>query len=150
MKMIHNETTQEVIKIPGITFIIKVHESATDGKIAIFEEITEPNIGPALHSHDNQTEIFKILAGKYLMQVGDKKIEAKVGDMDVIPPNTPHSFKNIGDEPARLEFSFIPAMTAEEFIRELPKVVKKKEDHKKIGLIAEKYNTTVLGPPISE
>lgn len=138
----------EKIAIPGITFFIKIPSSETNNQVAIFEEMTDPGVGPALHYHEDQTEIFRILSGKYLMQVGNKNFIAQAGNIVRIPPMTPHTFLNIGKVEASLEFIFLPGNGIENFFRELPNVIFSKDDFHKIGQIGSKYGTIALGPPL--
>ncbi|MDD3467464.1 MAG: cupin domain-containing protein [Campylobacterales bacterium] len=39
-----------------------------------------------------------VLSGKAAVQIGDKEIEAKAGDVLMIPAGVPHGYKTIGDE----------------------------------------------------
>ena len=39
-----------------------------------------------------------VLSGKASVQIGDREIEAKAGDVLLIPAGVPHGYKTIGDE----------------------------------------------------
>ena len=56
--------------------------------------------GPRLHRHP-YAETFVIRVGTGLFTIGDETIEATVGQILVVPPNTPHKFENRG--PGTLE-----------------------------------------------
>jgi mannose-6-phosphate isomerase-like protein (cupin superfamily) len=66
----------------------------------IANHIDGPGGGPKLHRHP-YAETFVIRSGRGLFTVGDRKIEAKAGQILVVPANTPHKFENLG--PASLD-----------------------------------------------
>ncbi len=49
--------------MPKLDIKCIVSGSETDGKIAVFEEIVQPGIGPPRHTHRDQIEIFHIIEG---------------------------------------------------------------------------------------
>jgi oxalate decarboxylase/phosphoglucose isomerase-like protein (cupin superfamily) len=51
--------------------------------------------------HYNQEEYFFIIEGTYEMTVGEVTQTVGPGTMVFIPPYTVHSFKNVGDTPAK-------------------------------------------------
>ena len=50
----------EKVILPGIEITIKVTSASTGNAFAVFEEVTSPGAGPALHVHRHQFEIFQI------------------------------------------------------------------------------------------
>jgi hypothetical protein len=61
----------EKVTLPGIAITIKVTAASTGNAFAVFEEVTSPGAGPALHVHRHQFEIFRFLEGTYEVKVGD-------------------------------------------------------------------------------
>ncbi|MCX5800798.1 MAG: cupin domain-containing protein [Candidatus Eisenbacteria bacterium] len=53
-----------------------------------------------LHKHPTTDELFFILKGKVEFRVGDRQLVAVEGDLVQGRMDIPHTFKNIGDEPA--------------------------------------------------
>jgi mannose-6-phosphate isomerase-like protein (cupin superfamily) len=53
-----------------------------------------------LHKHPTTDELFFILKGKLEFKVGDKILVAAEGDVVQGKMDVPHSFKNVGNEPA--------------------------------------------------
>ena len=53
-----------------------------------------------LHKHPTTDELFFVLKGKLEFKVGDKVVVAAEGDLVQGRMNVPHTFKNIGNEPA--------------------------------------------------
>lgn len=83
------------------------------GVSLIFVSTDKVGDGPHLHTHP-YAETFIIRAGHGLYTVGDKTIEAKAGQILVVPPGVPHKFSNLG--PGRLEA--IDVHASERFITE--------------------------------
>lgn len=53
-----------------------------------------------LHKHPTTDELFFVLKGRIKFKVGEKEIVAIKGDLVQGRMDVPHSFENIGDEPA--------------------------------------------------
>ena len=53
-----------------------------------------------LHSHEDREQIYIILQGEGVMQVGEEKEEAKAGDAIFLPAQIPHGFFNTGKKTA--------------------------------------------------
>ena len=53
-----------------------------------------------LHKHPTTDELFFVLKGKIEFKVGDMTVVAAEGDLVQGKMNIPHTFKNIGNEPA--------------------------------------------------
>jgi mannose-6-phosphate isomerase-like protein (cupin superfamily) len=56
-----------------------------------------PGGGPRLHRHEYE-EVFVVHAGTVSFRVGDAQLDARPGDVVVVPAGTPHGFVNSGDE----------------------------------------------------
>ena len=59
-----------------------------------------PGGGPALHKHPYE-ELFIVLDGEVTFVAGDKELQARAGDVVIVPPDTPHAFTNSGGGPLR-------------------------------------------------
>src|SRR5438128_1333345 len=57
-----------------------------------------PGDGVELHTHP-YTETFVIIEGTVRFTVGGEVVDARPGDVVVVPPETAHGFTNIGDAP---------------------------------------------------
>lgn len=79
---------------------------------------TEP--GGSLGTHtDSAEEILLVLAGRIEAHVGDERVELGPGEMAVVPELTPHGFRTVGDEAARV-LGFFPASSVDSvFEREI-------------------------------
>jgi mannose-6-phosphate isomerase-like protein (cupin superfamily) len=64
----------------------------------IANHIDGPGGGPRLHRHP-YPETFVIRGGHGLFTVGDETVEARTGQILVVPAGTPHKFENLGPGP---------------------------------------------------
>lgn len=94
----------ELRPIPGGT--IRFEGDPYGSAVSFFLVNNEPGAGPVLHRHP-YPETWIIRAGKALFTAGSEEIEGGPGDIVVVSAETPHKFKNIGDE--RLEIICIHA-----------------------------------------
>lgn len=76
----------------GTKMTIKASTSETNGSHTIIHAIHPPNVGPALHLHNRGAESFYIIEGQYKFVLENKTLNAKVGDVIVIPKDVPHKF----------------------------------------------------------
>ncbi len=66
--------------------------------ISMFVVRTPPGAAVELHVHP-YAETFLLLEGRGRWTAGDDVVELAPEEMLVVPPDTPHGFRNIGDEP---------------------------------------------------
>lgn len=69
-----------------------------DAGISMFVTRTPPGRAVELHVHPYH-ETFLLLAGHGRWTVGDDTVELTPEQMVVVPADTPHGFRNIGDVP---------------------------------------------------
>jgi mannose-6-phosphate isomerase-like protein (cupin superfamily) len=74
--------------------------------VSFFLVNSPPGFGPLLHKHP-YSETWIVRAGSALFTVDGEELEAGAGDIVVVGPETPHKFKNSGEE--RLEIVCIHA-----------------------------------------
>ena len=108
----------------GDIVTVKLTAQETGGAYLIVEVVSQPGGGPAfLHSHEPQ-ETFFVLEGVFEVYGRDEHgekyaIRAEVGDTIHVPGNTPHGFKNVGDQPGRMILTYEPADKMLDFFREI-------------------------------
>ena len=151
MNPVHSRyTDSETLVFPGaITLKILLSGSQTDGKVAVFEDIVEPGVGPGRHIHHNQDETFFFLEGDFDVEVAGTLYHMSPGDVAFIPRGTVHAFKNVGDKPGRLRYIFSPALTMEEMFRALHAELEKGELTMEVmSAIALEHDQEFVGPPL--
>jgi quercetin dioxygenase-like cupin family protein len=79
---------------PGVTRRVFTGDGATLAFTTL-----DPGHTPRPHSHHYE-QIVYIVSGRVRFTVGDETVEARPGDMLVVPPEVEHYAETIGDEPA--------------------------------------------------
>jgi quercetin 2,3-dioxygenase len=78
--------------------------------------------GPPLHLHKFQDEVFQIIEGEFIFQIGNEKIKASAGDFVFGPKKVPHTFYQLSKK-AHMIFSYNPAGKMEHIMDEMVKLM---------------------------
>ena len=83
--------------------------STTSHRLGLGEITIAPHTdGPQQHRHGQHDEGFYVVSGTVRFTSGDTWSDAPARTLVIVPPGTPHSFANPGDEPAVLLNTFTP------------------------------------------
>jgi len=126
---------------------IKVSSTDTGGAFAMFENIGNAS-GPPLHVHPNQDEIFHILEGRVLFQVGEQRMELEAGDTLFAPRGVPHAFLKIGETPARMFITYQPAGKMEAFYKRVSEF-KQLPSEAEFRKVFEDHDMKMVGPRLT-
>ncbi|MEG3659052.1 cupin domain-containing protein [Arenibacter palladensis] len=128
--------------------LLKVSGKDTLGQFSLFEMKNDdgPKAGPPLHVHTYQDEVFQIIDGEFLFQVGDKKIEAKSGDIVFGPRNIPHTFFQ-KSKSAHIYFSYNPAGKMENIMKAINELLPNNPE--KFAQVCAQNDVPFVGPPIT-
>ena len=122
---------------------------ATAGQVIFGEALLPPRTGgPSLHVHQREDEAAYVIEGVLTMQVGDRRIEAGPGTLVWLPRGEPHTFANLGDEPARV-FGVTTPAGLEGMFEEQGRYfagLTGPPDEDVVAGIGAKYGVTVVGP----
>ncbi|HKT37575.1 MAG TPA: cupin domain-containing protein [Ktedonobacterales bacterium] len=102
------------------TIQFKVAGQGSDG-LFVLENTFHAKGGPARHLHYDQDEWFYVVAGDFLMEVGNERFTLHPGDALLAPRNVPHVWAYVGDTTGRILVTFMPAGKMEAFFREVTK-----------------------------
>ncbi len=128
---------------------IKVSQKDTDGALSISEYTGYTKGGPPLHIHPNQDEIFIILDGEHLFQLGDEQYHLTAGDTVFIPRNVPHAPSQLSEKGKYL-FFFTPSGQMEDFFRALASLpVTGQPTPEQMGKLFETHGMKIVGPPLT-
>jgi quercetin dioxygenase-like cupin family protein len=139
--ILHDPGSGKAVGVLGARSIFKATSTETGGAYAILEQEIPSGVGPPLHVHRHETEVFYILEGTFELTVGDKKVAAPVGTTAVCPRDIPHTFRNVGPTTGKLLLTVIPGRFADYFLE-----VDGLPDHDKetIRRLAAKYDVEIL------
>ena len=129
------------------TGVLKVSAEDTNGEFCLFETKNElgPMAGPPLHLHKFQDEIFQIIEGEFLFQVGDQKIKASAGDFVFGPRTVPHTFYQLSKK-AHMIFSYNPAGKMENIMKEMAKLMP--QNPEAFAKACAENDVPFVGPPM--
>ncbi|WP_277978872.1 cupin domain-containing protein [Sphingomonas phyllosphaerae] len=128
----------------------KVVTSDTKGDLFVIEQANQRRGGPPLHVHQGEDELFYVLEGEYLVQVGDQRFSLKAGDCVLGPRGVPHAWAYAGSTNGRLLLSYAPAGKMEAFFNAweqlgfTPGGYSKEKD----AALLRSYGMERVGPPI--
>ncbi len=135
----------DTVTLGGSSNYCKVSAEDTEGAMAVFENVAHSNGGPPMHIHPNQDELFAIIEGEYLFQVGDEQFKVKAGDTLFAPRAVPHAFTKVGDKPGKLHITYQPAGKMEDFYRKL-KTFGQMPTPEEFARIFEEHDMKIVGP----
>ena len=122
--------------------------ASTGGLIAVEEGVLEPGQpGPYRHYHLHVAELFYVLDGEILLQIGGHVEQAGPGTFAFCPTGCVHAFRALGSEPARVLIMAMPPGQAEGYFRELDKLPREASEAEWEAL-GKKWGTIVVGPPL--
>ena len=134
---------------PGRDLIFKVTGEDTNGAFDYFEVEVAPHGGPPLHVHHIQDETIHVLKGKFIIRIGDEIFYCAEGGFAYLPSKVPHAFLNLTDEPGEIIVVYTPG-GGHKFYEEFGPIVRSgPPDPKVLAPLFEKYNMSLLGPPLS-
>lgn len=96
------ETEGKVLHVFGNELVFKLTGQETEGKLALWTSITPPGGGPPAHYHLKEDELFLVQEGRMSFFAKGHWQEVGPGGMVYAPRGTTHTFRNIGDKPARM------------------------------------------------
>ena len=135
---------------PGRDLIFKVTGEDTAGAFDYFIVEVAPHGGPPLHVHQKQEETIHVLKGKFKVRIGDEIFYLNEGDFAYLPSKVPHAFLNLTDEEAEIIVVYTPG-GGYKFFEELgPLMHNGSPDKMLVAQLFEKYEMTLLGPPLSQ
>ena len=134
----------------GGVMTFKTTSRQTGGALTALETIAAPGEGPPLHVHAEH-ELIYTLEGTFRIRLGDAIQQAQPGSFVFIPSRTPHTWQNVGDQPARFFATIMPASPAfEEFFRRYAELPADERGVEAFARIAADTNAfDVLGPPLA-
>lgn len=127
---------------------IKVSAKDTGGTLSISEYTGYTKGGPPLHIHPDLDEIFIVLEGEHLFQLGEERFHLSAGDTIFIPRNTPHAPAQLSEKGKYL-FLFTPSGKMEDFFRALGDLkVNEQATPEQMAKLFTDHDMKIAGPPL--
>lgn len=126
---------------------LKVAGSDTNGQLAMFDYTGHAIMGPPLHVHYHQDEVFTVIEGRYRFVVGSQQHELQPGDTIFLPRGIPHTWLQLTPK-GRLIYLLQPAGQMEEFFKAMSQL-QGPPDPAEAQRIHEAHGMKIVGPPLS-
>lgn len=138
----------EVVKFLGVhPNDLKISGKDTGGQLSVFEYIGFGKVGPMMHVHLKQDEIFTVIEGEYRFVVGNVTHVLGAGETIFLPRNIPHTWIQLSDK-GRLIYLLQPAGKMEEFFSYMNNL-KERPSEAEMNRIHAEHDMKVVGPPLT-
>lgn len=147
----HSKASEEAILIPaiGLELTVRVDPATTGGEFCFIDTVNAPGFGPPRHRH-TETEVFRVMEGRYLFEVDGEQFYAEEGDVVTVPGGASHAFVNVTDRPARQYIMIAPGLDAKAFFTGLAGVMRDgRPDALALNVFAQEWQVEFLGPPLT-
>jgi mannose-6-phosphate isomerase-like protein (cupin superfamily) len=132
----------ERLRFSGTEIIVKASADSTGGAFTIIEEV-DPLDTP-LHVHKNEDELWYVLEGEHVVQVGDEEFRIGPGEIAFAPRGVPHAQRRAVPRTGRFLVLVSPA-GFEGFFRELAEAERSGSSMPEAyARVSEKYAITWL------
>lgn len=110
----------DIIEAPGMGQKMRFEATGHDngGEVMICDYFVQPapfSVSPPLSTHRFQSELFRVVSGRFGVHVGGVDHLLNPGEEVIVPPGTPHMAWNDGPEVAHLILEFRPARNIDGF-----------------------------------
>lgn len=89
---------QQLEWIGGSIFSVLLDAEATGGQLTVGRFDAGLGEAPPFHMHNNEDEVFLLLAGSALVWAGDEQHELREGGIVFLPRRIPHSYRITSDK----------------------------------------------------
>ena len=131
-------------KMLGTTMRLIARAGDTDGRYAVFEQVTPSGWGPPRHIHELEDEIIYVIDGTYEVSLGEEHKTLSAGGCAILPRGVAHGFRNVGAEAGRL-LCFVAPGGLEEYFLALSKCSVPPSPPQLVEM-AKPYGLTLLPP----
>lgn len=126
---------------------VVISKNDTNNAFSLFAFTGYAKIGPSLHLHFYQDEIFHVVEGNYRFVVGDETMTLAAGDTIFLPRNIPHTWIQLTNT-GKLLYAVQPAGSLEEFFKEMNHFQTPPTEEQS-RLIHLKHGMKLVGPPLT-
>lgn len=128
--------------------LVKISAKDTGGLLSVFEYEGFAKMGPELHVHFDQDEVFYVVEGEFLFQAGNDRQTLKAGDTIFLPRNVPHTWLQLSEK-GKLIYLLQPAGTLEDFFKKM-NTFKRPPTTDEVQKAMREHGMDLVGPPITK
>jgi quercetin dioxygenase-like cupin family protein len=149
-------TEGQALWILGGLYIWKATGAQTNDAYSLCEVSGPSGFGIPQHIHDHEDEGFIVAAGSVTLLIGDQEITLREGGFGFVPRGTVHTFR-FDEEATRLLLLITPGAAGhEKMFAEMGTPAEERViptsspdvDPEKLGAIAARHGTRIVGPPL--
>lgn len=138
----------DAVEWRGVVYKTILSSAESGGRLSIIDNVSRPDTGPPRHVHADCDESFVVLSGEVLFDLAGEMRLCGPGETAFVPRGTEHSFRVIGDRPARMLTLFSPAGFEAFFAEMAEGEYRIPEDMPEITRIGVEHHVTFTGPPL--
>jgi quercetin dioxygenase-like cupin family protein len=132
----------------GLELSVRLPPASNQNAMTVIETVNAPGFGPPRHRHP-ETEVFRVMEGRYLYEVDGRRFFADAGDLVTVPGGAVHGFVNVTERPARQLIMILPGHDAKLFFTELGDIMQDGiPDRARLNEFGKRWNVEFLGPPV--
>lgn len=134
----------------GEDVVVRATGQETDGQYDLVEVTIPPGPGVTpLHIHHENDEAIYVLEGEVTVKLDKERHVLSAGGYTMAPRGVPHTYRNTGDEPARVLFTYTPG-NHWQYLQETGErgPVEGESDIEALLPILEEYGIEMVGPPL--
>ena len=133
------------VDLGNFAMSVKATAGETGGAFSLLEATEPANFGPPMHIHHDAAEAFYVLAGEYIIFLGDQEERCPAGSFIFIPAGLRHGFR-VGGAPSRKLNLYAPAAMVGYFDELSAAIAADEADPTRLDQIARRYGMEVVGP----
>jgi mannose-6-phosphate isomerase-like protein (cupin superfamily) len=99
--------SDELVRFGDVTILVRASGQSTGGALSLFEELP-PMIDTPRHVHANEDELFYVLEGEHVIEVGDEEHRVAPGGAVFAPRGVPHAQRRVVPGEGRLLIMTVP------------------------------------------
>lgn len=137
-------------QLMGERIYVLLDAADTRGAYSVVIDELPPQAGPPLHIHHREDELFYVLAGELVVQLGEDRFILPAGQAAFLPRGVPHTFINAGPKMARILAVVTPGGVERFFAEVEPLATAAEPDLEAVLAAAGRYGIEAVGPPLAE
>lgn len=151
---VRGPTDGEAVSLLGGLYRYRATGDETANAYSLFEVQGPAGLASPVHVHDHEAEAFYVVDGMVTIFIRDEQVRATRGSFALVPANVPHTFR-LDSSDAKLLLLITPGNAGHEALfREmghpadgLQSPAPAVPDLAKLGEIAARHGTRIVGPP---
>lgn len=140
------------LNVLGVTHVYKATRAETAGAFSLWEAVVPPGAGAPPHTHANEDESFYLLSGELLVEVEGEPAPRRLrpGGFFFGARGWRHTFRNVGDQPARVLVLSTPSCGLDRMFAELDAATAAgTTEMEKLVAIAANYGVAIEPPGVA-